>query len=90
MAYTDRYGSTTLRKDKIDHLSIAWDYDDDESDKFQRFPVFLFTPDMDNTNNHFHIPLNREQALVLRFWLEDFLKETGPIDFDDADPAKPR
>lgn len=74
MAYDDKFGITKISKGKIDNLSISWDYESDPDDKTQRRPIFLFTPNMDNTNEHFHIELTRKQARVLSKWLIDYLK----------------
>ena len=77
MSYKDKYGITPIKKNKIDNFSINWDYDDNPNDKNQRFPVFLFTPDMKDTNTHYHIVLGKNQAKVLRDWLSDYLKDIG-------------
>jgi hypothetical protein len=55
-----------------DALSISLDYDDDPQ---KLFPVFLFVPIMDQPE-HWHIQLNREQAVKLRDWLNDYMKMT--------------
>lgn len=73
MAYKDRYGSTDIRTGRIDNLSIGWDYEDNPEDVKQRKPVFLFTPDMKDTNTHYHIELDRRQARKLRDWLTSYL-----------------
>ncbi len=84
MSYKDRYGSTKLRDTKLDNLSIGWDNFVNSSENFDkpkyaknRIPVFLFTPNMEDTNEHHHIMLNKKQAKVLRDWLNDYLKDTG-------------
>lgn len=73
MAYRNRYGVTKLKKKRIDNLSINWDYNRTPKSKF---PVFLFTPDMEDTDTHYHIKLDRTQAKKLNKWLNDFLKDT--------------
>lgn len=95
MAYKDRYGSTIIRGDRRDNVSIGWDYDDDEADKSQRYASILYIPDTQDSE-HSHINLTREQALVLRNWLIDFLNDTGPVDFQHEEncawmdhPARP-
>ena len=75
MSYQDRYGITKLRDGRRDNLSINWDYEDNADDKAQRFPVLFFTPDMENTREHYHIQLDRDKAKVLRDWLTEFLEE---------------
>jgi hypothetical protein len=79
MSYKDRYGSTVINNEKIDNLQINWDYDDDAEDIKQRFPVLLYTPWMEDTKNHFHISLNKEQAKVMKEWLEEYLKEQEEV-----------
>ena len=74
MGYRNRYGSTKLKDKRIDNLSIGWDYNRTPKSKF---PVFLFTPDMECTNIHYHIALNRTQAKKLNKWLTDFLKDVN-------------
>jgi hypothetical protein len=76
MSYKDRYGITKIVDDKSDNLSVSWDYDSNKDDLTQRRPVFLYTPWMDNTDDHYHIELTRNQAIVLRDWLNDYLEET--------------
>lgn len=73
--FKDPYGITMIRPTEQDNLQINWDFDDDEGDVSQHFPVFLFTPDMNKTDTHYHIPLDREQATRLRDWLSAFLAE---------------
>lgn len=84
MAYKDRYGITKIRKDRRDNLSIGWDNFVNSAKTFDlpknaknRIPVFLFTPDMEDTNNHHHIMLNKKQAEILRDWLNAYLKDVG-------------
>lgn len=81
--YKDRYGVTNIRKGRRDNLSISWDNFVNAAKNFalpkfkkNRIPVFLYTPDMENTREHFHIELNKRQARVLRDWLNDYLKDT--------------
>ncbi len=61
---------TKVKKDKTDNLSISLDYDRDESKKY---PVLLYTPNMDRTENHFHIVLTKKEAKSLRDWLDNYL-----------------
>lgn len=80
MGYKDqRYGITKIIGKVFDNLQISWDADvvDVENvKKHRRYPVLLYTPDMNNTNEHFHVMLTRNQATKLRDWLDDFLKDT--------------
>lgn len=76
--HNKRHGSTDIRDGDVDNLGISWDYDDDPLDKAQRQAVFLYTPWMKDTNVHYHISLNREEARKLRDWLTDFVEDTKP------------
>lgn len=58
-----------LRKNRRNNLHISWD----ESDGF----VFLFTQDMENTGNHYHIKLTDKQAMRLSTFLNGKLEELG-------------
>lgn len=78
MAYKDRFGITSIEQsDKsVDTFDISWDIDgDDESDKAQRYPVFLITPDKKEFDHH-HVSLSRKGAKDLRDWLAEFLDDT--------------
>lgn len=75
MAYRNRFGSTNIRNGRIDNLSINWDFDYNEDSIRERYPVFLFTPDMEDTRTHYHIKLTLKQARVLYKWLGEFIKE---------------
>lgn len=82
MAYKDKFGCTSLRSGRRDNLSIGWDNFVNSAKNFakdqfkkNRIPVFLFTPDMDNTVNHYHIMLSRGEAKKLRDWLDAYLKD---------------
>ncbi len=61
---------TKVKKGKTDNLSIYLDYDRDESKKY---PVLLYTPNMDRTEDHFHIVLTKKEAKSLRDWLDNYL-----------------
>lgn len=50
-----------------DNLRISWD----DEDGF----VFLFTPDMGNTDTHYHIELSKEDAARLGLFLNKKLDE---------------
>lgn len=73
MAYKNKFGITKIITSKRNNLDISWDCDDLKSKN--RKPVFLFTPNMDNIINHFHIELSKKQAVKLRDWLADYLKD---------------
>lgn len=54
-----------------DNLQISEDTDLDDVP----IAVFLFTPDMKDTTNHYHIDLKVEQAEKLFKWLGQFLEK---------------
>ncbi|MGB7210427.1 MAG: hypothetical protein WBD27_17370 [Pyrinomonadaceae bacterium] len=61
------YVGTTIRDDDRDNLQISWD----EEDGF----ILFFTPDMGNTDNHYHIELDRDQVFQLSEFLRKKLEE---------------
>ena len=68
--YSDRYGITVIRDDKVrDRLSIA-------RDDHGRGPIaqLLYIPEVAE-HEHSHIELNKEQATILRDWLDEYLKD---------------
>lgn len=68
--YKDRYGITVVRDDKVrDRLSISRD-DHGEGP----IVVLLHIPEVAE-HEHSHIELNKEQATVLRDWLDEYLKD---------------
>jgi len=68
--YKDRYGITVVRDDKIrDRLSISRDNHGDE-----HIAVLLHIPEVAE-HEHSHIELNKEQATVLRDWLDNWLND---------------
>lgn len=73
--YKNRYGITKIRKGKFDNLMISWDSESDENDKDTRYPVFLYTPNMNDKMDHYHIELNKKQAEKLRDWLTCYLED---------------
>lgn len=79
MSYKDRYGSTPINDSKSDNLTIHWDYDYNADNIKERFPVLFYTPWMDDTNNHYHIKLSKEQAKVMKEWLDEYLKEQDSV-----------
>ena len=72
MSYRNKYGSTNIKIKRFDNLNINWYYTPKS-----KFPVLLFTPDMQNTNTHYHIKLDRKQATKLKDWLEAYLEDTA-------------
>lgn len=85
MSYGDKHGITKLINDKVNNLSIAYDSDDNVEDPTQRYPVFFYTPDMDNKNENFRIQLDYKEAEVLHQWLGDYLEDTYKC--SDYDPT---
>lgn len=81
MSYKDKFGITDInpQSEKIDCLSVSYDYYDNEED---RHPVFLYTPHMEDLDSggcphHYHITLTKERAKVLRDWLNEYLEDVG-------------
>jgi hypothetical protein len=80
--YKDKYGITSIINKDFYNLSINWDNFVNSSENFSkpkykknRIPVLLFTPDMQNTNEHYHITLTKNEAKKLKTWLSEYLKD---------------
>lgn len=56
-----------IKSGRFDNLQISLDFDSRPS---RTFPVLLFTPDMQNPENHFHIKLNKREVSKLSIWLK--------------------
>ncbi len=65
------YTETTIKSGKLHNLRASLDYDTDET---QTYPVLLFTPNMGDTNTHYHIALNAAESRRLA----GFLVATDP------------
>ncbi len=63
----------TIREPDTDNLIISEDTNLDD----EPIAVLLYTPHLGNKNNHYHIELNREQAIQLKSWLDGFIEETS-------------
>jgi hypothetical protein len=72
MAYKDKHAITDIVPSMMNNLSISVDYIGGEG----KVPVMLFTPNMNNTNNHYHIPMTREEAVEMLHWLQAYLQDT--------------
>jgi hypothetical protein len=72
MSYKNKFGSTNIKSRRRNNLGISWDY---KTNPKHKYPILLFTPDMENMDNHYHIELNKRQAKILHAWLTAFLKE---------------
>lgn len=70
-----RHRARVIKRGRMDNLQISWDYDTNPN---YRYPVFLFTPDMDDTDTHYHIQLTRSDAVQLAGWLRSYIRDTGP------------
>lgn len=71
----NEYGILVVRDSKVNNLQISWDFDVLDDYEKSKYPVFLFTPDMENTQKHYHIELSRKEAKQLRNWLNDYLED---------------
>lgn len=65
----------SIRDTERDNLYIGWD----DEDGF----VMLFTPDMDNTGNHYHVELSEDQAMQLALFLNKKLGELAAKRFSE-------
>lgn len=85
MAYSDKYGATTVRDNSVkkvkgriqcgwDIIKLSWDYDDDENDKSQRVAHILYVPYYPE-HDHDHIIMNLEEAKIVRDWLTEFIND---------------
>ncbi len=73
MGYRNKYGRTVLKKERFNNLQLGWEYDRDPK---KNFPSLLFTPDMNNSNVHYHIDLrSKKQVQKLHKWLTEYLKD---------------
>jgi hypothetical protein len=75
MTYNNRYGITKIINQDRDNLSVSFDSGTRRIKEDEVGVVFLYTPDMSNTKEHYHIELNRQEATLLKEWLESFLNE---------------
>ena len=70
--FEDRFGITKIIDEDMDNLGISFD----EGWRGKEMnAVFLFTPDMNDTREHYHIFLNRDRVKLLHDWLGQFLAE---------------
>ena len=75
MAYKDRYGRTTIINEKLDKLSVSIDSGTFRANEPETAAVFLYTPDIENTMEHYHIEMKEEEARVLYEWLGEYLSD---------------
>lgn len=75
MSFQDRYGITTIVNRRIDNLSISFDCGTRRFRADEVGVVLFFTPDMNTKGEHYHIEIKRDEAIVLKEWLELFLTE---------------
>lgn len=67
-------GSAAIKDTKTNNLQISEDTGRD-SDDFTA--VLLYTPNMNDTSEHFHIELGLEEVAKLYAWLGRFLQTRG-------------
>ena len=60
-----------IKSGRYENLDISLDYDTNPK---KQFPVLLYTPNMKNTNEHFHICLNRRETRKLHKYLGEYLR----------------
>jgi hypothetical protein len=85
MSFYNRYGVTKIKEEMRDNLSISFDSGIPGIPDSEVGAVFLYTPEMDNAENHYHITLNRDQIEIIRDWCDDFLKEKDILDRFEKD-----
>ena len=66
---TRDFEAITICESIRNNLRISWE----EEDGF----LFLFTPDMENTDNHYHIELTEDEAMQLSLFLNKKLEDLG-------------
>ena len=74
MSYKSKVGFTALKSQKFDNLSINYDADYDMNNKKQRYAIFLYTPDMDHTDIHYHVAMDLKTCIKLRDWLNQHIE----------------
>ena len=63
-----------LENGRQDNLEISYEPAQPEFNEPVQ-AVFLYTPDMKDTDEHYHISLQPYQAKILHRWLTQFLEE---------------
>ena len=83
MSYKSKFGNTQIKPGNWQNLSVSYDadlikdlYPELKGDKRRRYPVLLFTPNMNDANNHHHIQLKKSEARKLMVWLAAYLKDS--------------
>jgi hypothetical protein len=85
MSFEDRFGVTKIIDARRDNLSVSFDKGTRRIADNDVGVVFLYTPDMQNTNTHYHIDLTKEEAIKLKNWLDSFLNESSMVERYDSD-----
>ena len=67
--YSDKYGITPVREGRRNKLSMSRDNHGEG-----HVATLLHIPDTED-HEHSHIELNKEQATILRDWLDSWLKD---------------
>ena len=75
MAYKDKHGIIKIKDSTHNNVSISCDYLNEEGEPVEKVPVLLFTPNMEDTSEHFHIVLDKKEAKKLNTWLTDYFKD---------------
>lgn len=70
MSYKDKYSITKIKDTKHNNLTISIDNMGDG-----KIPVLLFTPSMNDTQNHYHIELTLKEAKILRDWVNKYVND---------------
>jgi len=66
VSYRHDYDHLVVKGSDRKNLQISWDFEDNIQ---KRFPILLFTPDLNDASVHYHISLNMNEAMRLKDWL---------------------
>jgi len=80
MSFENKFGITKLIEGRRNNLSVSFDTDTPRIKKDEVGMVFLYTPDMEDTNTHYHITLNKDEILILKNWIDSFLNESDMLE----------
>jgi hypothetical protein len=83
MAYQDRWGVTDIRDGVYGNLQLCWDVTNSTGTEI--LAVIRFTPDMTNTDRHYHISLDLSQCKTLKEWLDQHIKR---LENDNGNPSR--
>lgn len=71
-----KFKSSYIKNQRINDLLISLDHDGDPE---RSYPVIRYTPDMYNTDTHYHIILSRPEAKRLHKFLSQYLEPRSKV-----------